>query len=105
MSGFAQSSAISYEDHAKTYRARIFGGAAILFAGVALILFSGCFLIGILVLIDRSWESYDGTLALDDSAASLMTVLYVLSGFCFVAGAILVGKGFISLSRTLGERP
>lgn len=97
---------ITYEDHAKTYRARIFGGTAMLFAGVALIFFSGCFLIGNLVLIGRTWNSDDDTYGnLDESARTLMTVLYSMSVICFVAGAAMTGKGFIALSRTLAERP
>ena len=99
-------SPIGYEEYAKTYRARVFGGTAILFAGVALILLSGCFQIGVLALMQPAMDQGMFPLSTWGSAErSLLFLQLGMSGVCFLGGMALIGKGFISLSRTLAERP
>ncbi len=64
--------------------------------GLGLIVLAGCFLIGVLVLI----ESPSGGSA-GPSGLGLMYVLYALAGICFIGAALLIFYGARGLLRII----
>jgi hypothetical protein len=95
---------VSFEEYAQTFRARVLGAVAILFAGLALIFFSGCFMIGILIALNPDMDTVT-PLNMSPAKKSMLYALSVMAGICFISGMLLVGKGFISTSKAISERP
>lgn len=94
-----------FDEFAKTFRARVFAGAAILSAGVALIFFSGCFLIGVLTLLRPGTFMDEVPPSLNADDRTLLYALYAMSAVCFFGGIVMAGRGFSALSRVIAERP
>ena len=81
--------------------ARVWAGAAIAGAGLALLGLGGCFLIGVLSIVSPVMMSLDPTPAPDLTGPQtvLMVLLYVLAFGCFAGGATLLFGGTRSLLR------
>ena len=84
---------------------RVWAGAAILFAGVCLVVPGGCFLIGVLLLVSpNAFAANAGNAAstgMGAPAVSLMYVLYFLAFACFAGAAALIVVGTRRLLQTL----
>ena len=102
---------LTYEPMGPSHADRIWAAVAILFAGLALVVLGGCFLIGIMA----SEEMYPGTpISLITSPKLLVGILYFLTFACLLPATILLFRGAITLIRILniptppsvaGERP
>jgi hypothetical protein len=65
---------------------RVWAGAAIVLAGLALILLGGCFLIGVMLTVSNGFN-LSGTRALTGNQFALVFILYVLA-FASFGGAL-----------------
>jgi hypothetical protein len=82
---------------------RVWAGIAILFAGVALIVIAGCFLIGVMAVLTQNTGAFSfqptppapHNLTLGDVV--LITVLYVLSAGALIGGILVIVTGLRSL--------
>ena len=58
------------------------------------------------MLIESSHNADTGVwLPLGPSQVMLLYVLYGMTGTCFLTGMLILGRGFVSLTRVLAERP
>jgi hypothetical protein len=94
-----------FDEYAKTFRARVFAGAAMLSAGVAFVFFSGCFLIGALTLLRPNTFLDAAPPGLNADDRTLLYALYGMAAVCFFGGIVMAGRGFSALSRVVAERP
>jgi hypothetical protein len=77
--------------------ARVWAGTVIVAAGLGLIVLGGCFLYGVLLLVQRGEAGPDAWI--------LQVVLYVMAFACFVGAAALLVLGLWGLARILLQRP
>lgn len=86
--------------------ARVWAGAAMLLGGFGLVLLSGCFLIGVMVLVDPpSVNAQPGAGPLTSEQYFLLIILYVLAGLCLLGALLLFALGARGLLRVLLEKP
>ena len=74
---------------------RVWGAAVIIFAGLALIVLGGCFMIGVLILtsqVGMTWHP---------RTYVLLGTLYVLAGACFIGAIALIISGLKNLFRLI----
>ena len=85
---------------------RVWAGALLLAAGLALVLLGGCFLIGAVVIanptfFDPSPPNPPPAPSWDAPSIFLFTTLNILALVCLVGAAILLIVGFVGLYRIL----
>ena len=79
--------------------ARVWAGALIVLAGLALILVGGCFLIGVMLTVNNGFTPNPA--ALNPPKWGLVVTLYCLAFVCFGAAVYLIFLGIRGLLRTL----
>lgn len=79
-------------------RPSVMAGAALLTGGLGLVLLGGCFLIGVLLNIQRTTVMQTKFATAD---VILMTVLYLAAFGCFIGATILIIRGGHGLIRLL----
>ena len=92
---------------------RVWAGALLLAAGLALVLLGGCFLIGAVVIANPTFFNPSPPAAppspsWDPANVFLFTALNILALVCFLGAAVLFVVGFVGLYRLLfrsGEGP
>lgn len=93
--------------HAAPHGSRVLAGAAITGAGLVLIGFGGCFMLGVMIQLSpqlvlgqavapKAWGQVDWVFHF---------VLYALAGSCFTAGGLLAWRGVNALFRVVSEKP
>jgi hypothetical protein len=82
---------------------RVWAGIAILFAGVALIVIAGCFLIGVMLTenIGGSGGPSQPAPPLAPGVVLFITVLYVLAAGALIGGILVIITGLRSLLHTI----
>ncbi len=78
---------VSYATPTPRSGARVWAGAVILFAGLAMIVLGGCFLIGVMLTVDDGFNLNGPTPKLTNAEQVLVIVLYGLA-FASFGGAI-----------------
>src|SRR4051794_19501517 len=83
--------------------AKVWAGAAILFGGLCLILLGGCFLIGVMGLVQPSAVTGFASPppALTTPQTALMLVLYLLAALSFAGAVLLLFVGTRALLRVM----
>jgi hypothetical protein len=92
---------ISYATPAPRTGARVWAGAAIVLAGLGLIVLGGCFLIGVMLVTTNGFTVAGGPPALPARAVMLLAVLYTLAFGSFVAAVWLLVMGVRGLYAVL----
>lgn len=97
---------IGYEPPRASGSSRVLAALGITLAGVILVGFGGCFLIGVMIqlrpqmvfgpAITGPWTATDWI---------LHSVLYLMACACFATGAWLIFRGTAALNRVIGEKP
>ena len=92
---------ITYATPAPRLGPRVWAGVAIIFAGLALILLGGCFLIGVMLTVSNGFN-LTGTKPLTGNQIGLVLILYILA-FTSFGGALwllFVGvRGLLQVMR------
>ena len=86
---------------APSYVHKVAAGIAILFGGLSLIVIGGCFLIGVMLITNRGFNSTMAGQPLGNSALVLVIVLYTLAACAFVAAVSVISVGVKSLLGVL----
>ena len=92
---------IAYASVAPRTNARVWAGAAIVMAGLALVVLGGCFLIGVLLINTNGFSIAGGPPALPPRSVVLMVVLYALALWSFGAAGFLMVTGVRGLYHVL----
>ena len=90
---------IAYAVPAPSYANKVWAGAAILLAGLGLIVLGGCFLIGVMLLSANGFGPNSAAVPLTRSAIILIWVLYGLAFISFACAAIVLLSGLRALFR------
>jgi len=81
--------------------ARMWAGALIVLAGLALIVLGGCFLIGVMLTVTDGFNTANPTPTLTASERVFIVTLYTLALASFAAAVWLLFLGIRGLLRTL----
>ena len=102
MTAISPDGSIPYASPAPRHGARAWAGAAIVFAGMVLILLGGCFLIGVLMIVQPA-AGFGGPAptGMTGPQGVLMVVLYALAFASFAGAAVLIVIGTRGLLRVL----
>lgn len=79
---------------------RVWAGAAIVLAGLALIVLGGCFLVGVMLTVTNGFSITQALMT--PSKYGLMAILYALAFLCFGGARWLLFVGIRGLLRVLG---
>jgi hypothetical protein len=92
---------LTYAVPAPSYAHKVFAGAAVLLAGLGLIVLGGCFLIGVMMITNRGFNSNAAPAPLGQSALVLVWVLYTLAGVTFAGAVLVILSGLRGLFRVM----
>src|SRR5688500_4850468 len=81
--------------------ARVWAGAAIVLAGLTLIVLGGCFLIGVMLVSTNGFSITGGPPTLPARAVMLLVVLYAMAFGSFAAAVWLLAMGVRGLYAVL----
>jgi len=97
---------IAYATPAPRDGPRVWAGAAIVFAGLALIGLGGCFLIGVLTMVSRLSFGFIAPAppTISPGEKILIGVLSLLAGCCFAGAVVLLLSGLRGLFSVLKHR-
>src|SRR4051812_6553819 len=91
---------LSYAQPAPTYGNKVFAACGVIFAGLALMLVGGCFLIGVMITTLNT-SQVNSSAPLSPSSLTLVTVLYCLAGVTFTAATTILLKGLHGLFKIM----
>ena len=92
---------LPYAMPAPSYAHKVFAGAAVLLSGLGLIVLSGCFLIGVMIITNHGFNSNVAAAPISQSALVLVAVLYALSGITFAGAVVVILSGLRGLFRVM----
>ncbi len=102
----AQPLNVDYEPPRPTGSARVWAAVGITLAGVILVGFGGCFLIGVMIQLNPQMVfGPANSTPWPPQAWVFHAVLYLMAFGCFAGGAWLTFRGTAALSRVIGEKP
>jgi hypothetical protein len=81
--------------------ARVWAGAVIVFAGLALIVLGGCFLIGVILVAFPTQNKAEAFLLSPKAVRNLVVCLYALAFACFAGAVIMIRMGLRHLLQIL----
>ena len=84
-----------------SYANKVMAGAAIVLAGLALMVVGGCFLIGVMIVSNRGFNATMAQQPMNKASVVLLGVLYVLAGISFFFGALVLLSGLRALFRVM----
>lgn len=84
-------------------RTRLWASTAILFAGLALIVLGGCFLIGVLSITTYQYGFPTPALSQSSQFHFQVILLYSLAGACFLGAIVLLVLGLKGLFKVMGS--
>ena len=94
--------ALPYSHYEARPASRGWAGAAIIFGGLGLVLMGGCFLIGVLSIVQPN--VFMGPAApppMTPAATLLMVILYLLAFLCFAGAAVMLVSGTRALLKII----